>query len=230
MTTRWFLGALVLCGCLGCSAAAGRPGEGPTPIPTTGHEVARVPVLISYVTPDSLGLEVADSGFVMVLEHQPGSRPEVLYPPLEEEWQVHGAGLVTLRLPIGIVGEDSGSVEPAVQCIVGPVEIRSWSQSSGLGQVAAREACGPIPSLRPEDWPRARSKAIRPRPSWEFSSHLRTYLLAILIDPETPPLGIGGMIPVPDAPPVLIARRAGAAIGTRPSVGQQWHGALWLVR
>jgi len=37
-------------------------------------------------------------------------------------------------------------------------------------------------------------------------------------------------VSVPEAPPVLIARRVGAAIGMRPSRGQQWQAALWIVR
>lgn len=224
-----FLAALLVCGSFGCSAAAGRPEPEPSPALPNWSEGAEASVLISYVTPDSLGLELADSGFVMVLEHQPGLRPEVLYPPLDEEWQVHGVGILTLRIPVGILATDSGPVEPTPQCIIRPVVITSWSRDAGSSEVPARDACGPIASIRPDDWPRMKSKAIHP--NYEFSTHQRTYLLAIIVDPQTPPRSIGGMSPpVPEAPPVLIARRIGAAMGWQPSHGQRWQAALWIVR
>lgn len=185
-------------------------------------------VRIAYASADSVGLLLADSGYVLVVEYA-RRKPRVIYPSYGDEWTLVAPGPTTLHVPVSVVVPGHMVEEPSPQCIVDPRGVRSWSVETGLLPSGSRTACGPVPSRRPH--PSADEPFWDPAALfYEFPSPFRSYIVAWLFDSRVPPRGLGGLSPATDILPVVLARRTGQELTRRPAQDQLWHAAAWIIR
>jgi len=229
MRNGYFLGALYAAAVGACAAPRQQSDDPVLRQPTHEDRLDGPAVRISSVSTDSLGLHLADSGYVLVIEFSPQGHPRVIYPGSDDHWSVLPPGPTTLHVPVTVVAQSLKLEEPTPQCVVGPEELQSWSVKNGLRPTISRTACGPIPS------PRAHSSVDDPiwdlvASHYEFTSPNTSYLVAWLFDPRMPPRGLGGLSATPELDPVVLARRTGRELTRQSTQDQIWQAAIWIAR
>lgn len=222
MLLRRLAGPLVLAACLGCVI-------GPSPDHSAWSQVVRPLgeplVRITLLAHDSLGLELADSGYVAVVEHTPGSRPRFLYPSYDAEWELVPKGRATLRIPVGLLLPAADVTRPATQCIIQSEAVSVWSRTEGEHRKPAGPACGPVPfeASSPRRWRYL-------RPTFEFGSSLQGYLLVLYMHHTVALPTLHHLDPRADAPPVQVARSLGRSLVWPHDSRRYWEAALWVAR
>jgi len=187
---------------VGCSGAgrATRPA-------TSGGEVTptQVPrVRIAHLMRDTVHVELADSGYVLVMEHRPGTHVKVVYPPVDAEWPLLSSGASALPAALTFMAAAESVVNPSPQCVVDPHTAGAWSEQEGLRNTRFQEACG--------------------------LSITRGYVAVWLFDAVRPPLGLGGVPFSNSHEPIPFLRRTAAALLGVRREAQEWTAASWRAR
>ena len=184
---------------------------------------------ITYVATDSVGISLPDSGYILLIEYHPGTRPRVLFPDPEVDWVAVAAGSHNLRVPIRILRHSQTVLAATPQCVVRLDVVSSWRLDTGPTARADGRACGPLPRLRSydggygpwDDWA---------TPHYDFSPIQVPYLLLVVFATSNAPLGLAELGTIPNGSPVDVALRTGSLLSGGAGDSRRWQAALWLRR
>jgi len=221
--------ALVAVACFGAACTGSRsglrpPGTADSPAEEAGRSL---PVRITFLDRDSLGLELREPGYLLVMEYGVGRRSRVLYPAPDQGWTWSQAGKAIIHARLDILPEGTGYLDGPSQCLIGPRTVSSWTSSDGIHPTPARALCGPIPTLRPNDSPAPRRAHRSMAFSYEAGSPLDSYLVVLVVAGDiSPELVLGGRRDV--VPPVQRARAIGEWLAWPRHSPSGWYAAAWL--
>lgn len=224
MLWRHLSGAVVLCTCLGC-ATSGRDSDS-----SPWGRVVRPPgdpiVRITFLARDSVALELADSGYAVIVAHSPGTQPRILYPAYDAQWELSPKGRTTLGIFLDLLESETDVIRPESQCIVQSQVVSVWSPADDEQRRPVNDACGPVP---------VRTSSARPgrvvRPTYEFGSPLQSYVFAVFVHHSVVPRSIGSWSAWPyEAPPVQLAREMAQELVWPRDSRWYWQAAVWIAR
>jgi len=221
--------ALVAVSCFGAACTGGRSGTQPPGPPDPAAEGAgrSLPVRITFLDRDSLGLDLREPGYLLVMEYGAGRRSRVLYPVQGQGWTWSQPGRATIHARLDILGEGGRHLDGPSQCLIGSRAVSSWTPSDGIRATPTRAICGPIPTLRSRDSPPPRRANRSMAFSYEAGSPLDSYVVVLLVAGDiSPELVLGGGQDV--VPPVQRARALGEWLAWPRHNPSGWHAVAWL--
>lgn len=194
-------------------------------LPLSPLQAQEPTVRISHIEAGSLGVELTEPGYLLVLEYPAGERSRLLHPAEGEEWVLSPAGAVEIPIAASaLAAERDGDAIVEPQCIVGPRDVTRWSPGEGLSRRGVTAACGPVPRSGARPSPRPGVPSVHF--GYEPTSTRRGYIMVMRVSADERPVSVWSGETTVRAP-VERARNVGSwAVGRGGD--HTWEAAVWM--